>query len=265
MNIKKPLPRGISSIRKILEDGYLYIDKTKLIHNLITTEKYAFLSRPRRFGKSLLISTLKEIFLGNKELFKGLWIHDQVNQYQWPQYPVIHLDLSFIDCRLPENLSIGINKALDTAAESYNINLSSNHEPGYKLMDLVRELSKKNRVVILIDEYDAPITTTIYNRELANSNRRTLRSFYATIKSLDEYIHFFFMTGVSKFSQTSLFSGLNNLSDISFYPSAAALTGYTQEEVDYYLLPYIDEMAATRSVNPGPTHDFLRYEFTLHR
>jgi len=191
MSVKKPLPRGISTFKKIIEDGYLYIDKTQIIHHFITTEQYCFLARPRRFGKSLLVSTLKEIFQGNKELFADLWIGKKSN-YTWKKHPVIHLDLSAIDSSTPEKLEIGLCEALHEAGRDFHIDISSIEQSGARLIRLVKELSTQGRVVILIDEYDAPITSTLYDIDLANNNRRALRSFYTVIKSLDQYIKFFF-------------------------------------------------------------------------
>jgi hypothetical protein len=264
MSVNKPLPRGISTLKEIITDGYLYIDKTKIIHHFITTEKYCFLARPRRFGKSLLVSTLKEIFQGNKKLFANLWIGKKSN-YAWQKHPVIHLDLSTIDSSTPEKLEIGLCEVLHEVGRDLAVDVSNIEQSGARLIRLVKELSTQGRVVILIDEYDAPITSTLYDIDLANNSRRALRSFYAVIKSLDQYIKFFFLTGVSRFTHTSLFSGLNNLTDISLYPQAAALVGYTQEEIEHYLLPYVDIIAATRSTNRQSVLDEMREWYNGYR
>lgn len=239
---KKPLPIGLSSLPKIINDGFLYIDKTESIYGMLVSSHYNFLARPRRFGKTLLISTLKEIFRGNRELFKNCWIATQ-SEYAWTAHPIIHIDFNIIDKKSPHELEVSLSRRLDDIAEEYGVSLADRGTPAEKLIRLVQLISKHGRVVILIDEYDQAITSNLHNLEIAEGNRLILRSFYEPIKSLDEHVRFFFMTGVSKFTKTSLFSGLNNLNDISFDVSAAQIVGYTESEVITYLMPYVDDVA----------------------
>lgn len=245
---RKMLPIGESNFRNLITDGYLYVDKTEYIYRLITSLKYYFLSRPRRFGKSLLISTLEEIFKGNKELFKGLWIYN--SDYDWPIHPILILDFNEMEADNPENLKIGIVKSLLEIGESYNIELED-ESPKYMLIDLVKALHKKyNRnVVILIDEYDKPIIKHLgagkERLEIAKENREILKDFYGTLKgaSVIERLRFLLLTGVSKFSKAGIFSELNNLFDLTMDASNATILGITDDEVDSYFGCYLKEYA----------------------
>ncbi|MCP4155564.1 MAG: ATP-binding protein, partial [bacterium] len=185
---------------------------------------------PRRFGKSLLISTLKELFSGNKELFKDQWIYDKIT---WEKYPVIHIDFLGKNYKNKEELLDTIDYILDKNAERYGIKLKKNSFD-QKFSDLIEELAKINRVVILIDEYDKPIIQHIENLEIAEENRKILKTFYEGIKAADQYLKFAFITGVSKFSKVSIFSGLNNLTDITLSKEFATLLGYTEKEMETY-------------------------------
>ncbi|MFH0735896.1 MAG: AAA family ATPase [bacterium] len=228
----KNLPIGIQTFEKIINDNLLYIDKTKIIFELIKNNNYFFLSRPRRFGKSLLLSTLKEIFSGNKELFKGLFIYDKI---EWLKYPVIHLSMS--DIKGTNNIATIFESTffmLKEQADKYNIIIDNFSHPALAFKFLIHELSKINKVVILIDEYDKPILDNITKPDYANLNKDFLKEFYSVIKDSDQYIKFVFLTGVSKFSKVSLFSGLNNLRDITFDQEFSTICGCTPEELDYY-------------------------------
>lgn len=234
-----------STFSEMIKHNCLYVDKTKHIYPLFTEEmNYNFLARPRRFGKSLLISTLKELFSGNKKLFEGLWIHS--SDWEWKQHPVIHLDFSKIEHRTENELIQNLIRSLEKMGKEHQADLSSAVTPGAKLDVLVEALTKKEKVVILIDEYDKPIMDHINNPEIAEKNREVLKSFYDVIKGQDENLHAIFVTGVSKFAKTSIFSGINNLNDISQDDIAASLLGYTQQEVEHYLTPYITDMAKAR-------------------
>ncbi len=237
----KKLPLGIQTFKNIIEENYLYIDKTEIINKLISDGgKYYFISRPRRFGKSLLISTLKEIFSGNKELFKGLWIYDKI---EWKKYPIIHLDFSGISYEKPDSLrkSLG-NRMIDLLQ---NNNLSVNPDKDYKdnFKDLIEKLSEKEKVVILIDEYDKPLVEFVDKSEVAIENRDILKNFYEVIKESDQYLKFSILTGVSKFSRVSVFSGLNNLRDITLSETFSTLFGYTEYELKHYFPEYLQSMA----------------------
>ena len=234
-------PIGVQHFQRLREEGFLYVDKTERIYRLITTGVAYFFSRPRRFGKSILVSTLEAIFQGKRKLFSGLWI-DQTD-YEWKEFPVIHLDLSTAVSSSPEALMTSLQEMLKEVALKYNIKEIQRPFPSFTLSALVTELSKRASVVILIDEYDKPLVHHLDDRKLVEKNRDVLRDFYATIKSLDKYLHFVFVTGVSKFSKVSLFSGMNNLKEISLYDAYADLLGLTEKEIDTYLLPDIQTIA----------------------
>jgi hypothetical protein len=243
-NEPKKLGLNCSIFENFIEKNRIYVDKTKIIYQLITApniEHFYFVSRPRRFGKSLFLSTLKAIFSGKKELFREYWIGKESN-YDWPMHPVIHLDFGGIEHKTGERLEQNLCLALQRIAEHYNVALLKSMSPGSMLIDLVRELSKINKVVLLIDEYDKPILDHIDNLLLADEIRRILGSFYATVKSLEEYWRAIFITGVSKFAKTSLFSGLNNLTELSLDPAAAELFGYTEQELVTYFSVQIDDL-----------------------
>jgi hypothetical protein len=239
----KNLPIGIQTFSKFKTGNYLYIDKTREIHQLLSEGgEYYFLSRPRRFGKSLLVSTLLEIFSGNKELFKDLWIYDKI---QWEKYPVIHLDFTEISFKTPEVLENSLKRFVHDYAGHYG--LTTDKERDYKeaFVKLIKELSVKGRVVILIDEYDKPIINHVENQEIekAKEMRNVLKNFYGVIKGLDEYLRFVFITGVSKFSKVSVFSDLNNLRDVTLSGQFSTLLGYTEEELQHYFDRHIEIMA----------------------
>ena len=233
----KKLSLGIQTFEEIINDNYTYVDKTKYIYDLITQGKAYFLSRPRRFGKSLLCSTLEEVFSGNKELFKGLWIYD--SDYDWKKYSVIHLDMSSVDPKKPEEFRYELMVELSFIAEEYGVDTREYRTPGSLLKHIVIQLSKKSKVVIIIDEYDAPILEHISDIETAEYMRDTLRQFYKMLKSLDRYLKFVFITGVSKFSRASVFSVLNNLNDISMSDEFSSLLGYTQSELESNFKDYL--------------------------
>ncbi len=224
----KKLPIGIQAFSKIREDNYAYVDKTEDIYNLIDRGTYYFLSRPRRFGKSLLIDTISELFQGSKEFFKGLFIYDK---WDWSvKYPVIKISFGSGDFSTPESLKDELRDIIDGCC--YDVDISFEKSP--KLKQLIRETHKKygHKVVILVDEYDKPIIDVITDKEVAEANRRILGNFYSAIKDSDRYIKFAMLTGVSKFSQMSLFSHLNNLTDITIDKRYGTITGYTQNDLE---------------------------------
>lgn len=262
----KQLPIGVQTFEIMINDSFIYVDKTEHIHKIITKGRYYFLARPRRFGKSLLVSTLKEIFLGNKALFKGLWIYKST--YDWDEHPVIHLDFSQLAHKSPEALEADLSWSLDSIAEDYDIDVSSTPSIQTKLKKLVKSLAKRYRplrVAILIDEYDYPILSNVHIIDLAKKHQEILRSFYATIKSLDAYLDFVFLTGVSKFSRTSIFSGLNNLKDITNTAQGASLLGYTQQELEYYFKDHINSIAKEHRIASTSIIDQMRTWYNGYR
>jgi hypothetical protein len=225
----KYLPIGIQTFRDIIEGGFYYVDKTHFIPKL--TSKYYFLSRPRRFGKSLFLDTLKEAFSGNKELFKGLYLYDN---WDWEKrYPIIKLDLSQAYPDTEENLKESINSFLEDIAKKYQIKLSKRLMP-LKFKELIQKLYEKynQKVVVLIDEYDKPILDVIEDIEKARRNRDILKKFFEILKPSDPYLKLVFLTGVSRFSKVSIFSGLNQLQDITLNEEFSTVCGYTQSELE---------------------------------
>lgn len=231
----KRLPIGVSSFKKMINDDFLYIDKTQEIYKIITGSDYIFLSRPRRFGKSLLISTLQEIFNGNRDLFEGLWIDKHTN-YSWVKYPIIHLDLSGLSHETSQEFKIDLEWKINQIAKNNNINLEAAPSLSTKFNLLIEELSKINQVVILVDEYDAPLLNNIDNIKTAKAIQKIMKSFFSILKIAEKsaYLRYVAITGVTKFAKTSIFSGLNNLNDISLDSKAASLLGYTDDELKIY-------------------------------
>jgi hypothetical protein len=239
----KHLPIGIQDFRYLIEAGYLYIDKTRQIYDFFARGgKYYFLSRPRRFGKSLLLSTLGAVFSGNKELFKGLWIYDKI---EWTRHPVIHLDFSKITFTPPDTLENALDARLEKIAAEYDIQLDQKLYLKEKFGQLIEKMSQQESVVVLIDEYDKPMIEYMEAGEIeaAKKIRRILKNFYAIIKGSDAFLRFVFLTGVSKFSKVSVFSDLNNLRDITLSKQFAVLLGYTQTELEHYFEPYFPRLA----------------------
>ena len=237
----KKLGLGIQELSKFKENGYIYVDKTKIIHQLLKESGYYFLSRPRRFGKSLLVNTIKEIFKGSKELFEDTWIYDK---WDWKEKtPVIKISFSSISYR-----SLGLEEALEQhfngLATEYNYKYRLATDYAGKFVELIKHLGKENGVAILIDEYDKPIIDFLEKpkREIAQKNKDILKNLYSGIKDCDAYIRLLFITGVSKFSRVSIFSELNNLRDITLSEDYSTITGYTEEEILHYYKDYVKQL-----------------------
>ena len=242
MSQLQQLPLGIQDFDKLISNNYLYVDKTKYLHRLITEGSVYFLSRPRRFGKSLLLSTLEAIFLNKKKLFKGLWLAEE-SDYSWQEYPVIRLDMGSIDSVNVASFIEGLNINLQLIADKYDCKLEGGISPQNNLKVLINRLCKIGKIVVLVDEYDKPLLDNILDLEYAQKIRDILRGFYGILKSEDANLKFAFVTGVTKFSKTSIFSGLNNLTDISMMDNYAAMLGITEAEIDKYLVAYVKNMA----------------------
>ncbi len=227
----KKLPIGISNLQQIVEDGYVYVDKSRYVYQLAESGKYYFLSRPRRFGKSLFIDTLKEAFEGNRELFKGLWLYDH---WGWDKrYPIIHLSFAEGVLKTRKELDLKIFELLRENYERLEMGCQYSGSVSGCLSRLIRRAKEKFglRAVILIDEYDKPILDNIADPKAASEMREGLKNLYSVVKAQDANIQFAFLTGVSKFSKVSLFSGLNNLRDITLIPQYATICGYTEPEM----------------------------------
>lgn len=225
----KKLPLGLQDFRGIIEDGYKYIDKTRYVHQMCSTGKYYFFARPRRFGKSITIAVLQELYLGSKELFKDLWIE---NHWDWTRkHPIIRL--SFKDINFEQ-------RGLEDALRDRILEVARNHQVKLeqevardRLRELILALATQAKVVILIDEYDAPIIHYLgQEMDKAYENRELLKGFYTVLKELDSQLEFVFITGVSKFSKVGIFSGMNNLTDLTMHPQYATMLGYTQQELE---------------------------------
>ncbi len=254
----KRLPLGTQDFNKIIENNLLYVDKTKFITNLIHSGgTYFFLSRPRRFGKSLLVSTLKEIFEGNKELFKDLYIYDKI---KWKKHPVIHVDFSKIAYADTEALKQSLDFFINEVARKYDITLF-NTFIGSKFAELIQKICelKKEKVVVLIDEYDKPILEHITDIHKARAVRQVLREFYGILKPSDPYLRFVLLTGVSKFSQGSIFSDLNNLNDITLDTRYSELLGITEDEFIHYFNDYIEDFSHTRETSRNKLLSDIKY------
>ena len=251
------LPIGIQTLSEIRANNCIYVDKTRLVHQLATTGKYYFLSRPRRFGKSLLVSTLKELYDGNKALFEKLWIEPH---WDWSKTnPVVHF--SFDDMSYKQlGLEAAIVQELKKLAKHYKIDLlTTDYKSQFK--ELLENLAATHgKVVLLIDEYDKPIIDFLEkeNIEQALSNRDILREFYGVLKNADKLLKLVFITGVSKFAKVSLFSHLNNLDDMTIMEEYATITGYTEEELVHYFAEHLDITAKKLKLTPDELLDNMR-------
>jgi hypothetical protein len=235
----KKLPIGVSTFRDIIKDNCIYIDKTKEAYELINRYKYTFLSRPRRFGKSLFLDTLHEIFNGNKELFKGLYIYDK---HDFEPHPVIRISWAG-DFKTLESTKEMALTIMERNQRTLGISCKNDKNPSACFMELIEKayLKYNKKVVILVDEYDKPILDNIEegNLEIAKQNREFLRGLYTIIKDSDRYIRFAFLTGVSRFSRVSIFSGLNNLVDISLKPEFGEICGFTHDNLTNEFKDYL--------------------------
>lgn len=257
------LPIGIQNFESLIEDGYLYIDKTRVICEMITRGRYYFLSRPRRFGKSLLISTLQAIFEGKRELFKGLYI-DALEDWDWTPRPVLHLDLNTQKYDAPDKLEYVINSFLQEHEQQLGLDPNANdHNFGPRFEKVIKTACQQTgqRVVILVDEYDKPILQAIGNPELQDAFRSTLKGFYGALKSMDGCIQFALLTGVTKFGKVSVFSDLNNLDDISMDLRYADICGITEQELLCNFDGEIEALAEANEMSKEECIDVMRKRY----
>lgn len=240
-------PIGIQSFDRIIEDGFVYVDKTDMIYSLAKDGSIYFLSRPRRFGKSLLVSTLKNYFLGRKELFKGLKI--DALEKDWKVYPVFHIDFNGSNFMKRGILENRINSYVSDWEKEYSLDSGDiEADLGNRFLKVLKAAYEQSglRAVVLIDEYDKPILDVLdYDKGLEEEHRNILKGFYSTFKGADEYLQFVFLTGVTKFSQVSVFSGFNQPKDISMHAKYETLCGISQEELESYFKEPIEEMTET--------------------
>lgn len=241
-------PIGIQTFSTIIEEGYIYIDKTQYIKCLKDSGKFYFLSRPRRFGKSLFLSTLKAYFEGKRDLFKGLYIYDE--EYDWSTYPVLMFSFNTIETSTIDSLNMFLNTVFSRYERIYGKDQDALGLPQRFESLLLNAYDKTGKkVVVLVDEYDAPLLDTLEHPELNERYRQILKPIFSVLKSFDRYIEFAFVTGVSRFSHTSLFSGANNLKDITLEDKFAGICGITEEELKGHLPDSIREFAKKQKVS----------------
>jgi hypothetical protein len=257
-------PIGIQNFEKIRREGYVYVDKTALMYKMVSEGSYYFLSRPRRFGKSLMVSTLEAFFSGKRELFSGLFV-DNVD-WDWQPYPILHLDLNVKKYDSETSLDEILNRAL--------LGWESLYPPKWKdpslegRFELVVKAAAKQtgmQVVILVDEYDKPLLQAIDNNELQTAYRNTLKAFYGVLKSCDAHIKFAFLTGVTKFGKVSVFSDLNNLTDISMLPQFSNICGINEEELHLNFDNSVAELAVANDMSKDESYERLRRDFDGYR
>lgn len=241
VDLMRKLPIGIQTFSDIRTNGYLYVDKTALVWRIANTGKPYFLSRPRRFGKSLLLSTFEAYFEGRKELFTGLAIEQM--ETEWKKHPILHLDLNAEKYDSPDRLISILSNQLTQWEQIYGkgedeVTVSS------RFLGVIRRANEQTGmgVVVLVDEYDKPLLQSLTDSDLLEEYRKTLKAFYGVLKTADRYLRFVFLTGVTKFSQVSVFSDLNQLNDISMKPQYATICGMTKEELIATFLPELEQL-----------------------
>lgn len=254
-------PIGIQDFEKLRTNGYSYVDKSRFVYKLATEGEYYFLSRPRRFGKSLFLSTLEAYFQGKKELFKGLAIYDL--ETDWKKYPIFHIDLNTANFREKDSLYMVLNDYLTTWESKYGTR-ESEATLALRFKGVIARAAEKEgcSVVILIDEYDKPILQTLRDPELQAEHREQLKAFYSVLKTQDRYIKFAFLTGVTKFGKVSVFSDLNNLTDISMDHRYISICGMTEKELLTNFKEGINELASANEDNETETIDKLRMRYS---
>lgn len=257
-------PIGVQDFEKLRKDGYLYVDKTALIHKMVTTGSYYFLSRPRRFGKSLLVSTLKAYFLGKKELFEGLAMERL--EKEWTVRPVLHLDLNAEKYGSADSLEKILDDHLKRWEKEYDADVTSD-SLSLRFANVIRRACEKTgeRVAVLVDEYDKPLLQSIGNKEVQAELRNMLKPFYGVLKTMDGCIKFALLTGVTKFGKVSVFSDLNHLMDISMDHRYTEICGISEPELHACFREDMEELAARQSVSLGLVAEKLRTAYDGYR
>jgi Predicted AAA-ATPase/PD-(D/E)XK nuclease superfamily len=260
--MSQKLPLGLQDFRGIIRGAYKYIDKTRFLYELCNNGKYYFMARPRRFGKSLTISALHALYTGEKELFQGLWIAEYWDWKKKP--PIIHMSFTTIDFQTL-GLKVALEQEITQVSKTHQISLETMGVLA-RFKELLTQMSPKGPVVVLIDEYDAPITFYLgKDDEQAFQNRNLLHGFYAVLKDMDAALEFVFITGVSKFSKVGIFSGMNNLNDLSMHPQYAIMLGYTQQELEANFGEEIDQTALALKLDRNELLEKLRYWYNGYR
>ena len=253
-------PIGIQNFGEIRRDGYAYVDKTALMYKMVSEGKYYFLSRPRRFGKSLFLSTLEAYFSGQRELFDGLAVSQL--EKDWTRHPIMHLDLNTEKYDAPEALDNMLDDFLAQQEKKYGKS-ETERSPGLRFQGVLRRAFEQTgtRVVILVDEYDKPMLQAIGNESLQTAYRNTLKAFYGALKSCDRYIRFAFLTGVTKFGKVSVFSDLNNLTDLSYDQRYASICGISEQELHHYFDEGVMRLAETNGMTKDDCYQKLRRDY----
>ena len=269
--ISQKLPVGDSSFERIRQDDLLYVDKTRHIHRLLEEGRFYFMARPRRFGKSLTVSTLRCLFQGRRDLFERLWIGEH-GARDWKRHPTVLIDFNGIDLETPEIMKLSLLRTLEKTAEAYDV-VSDAPLLKNRFKELIVSLRRKTgmRVAVLIDEYDKPLIDHLGRGErafkIAEANRDLLKGFLGVLKDGDvsPALEFVFVTGVSKFSRISLFSELNNLDDLTMSETCADMFGYTQEELEVFFTPHIRAMSEKLGYSEAETVRKLRRHYDGYR
>ena len=253
-------PIGIQNFGEVRRGGYAYVDKTALMWKMVSEGKYYFLSRPRRFGKSLLLSTLEAFFSGERELFNGLYV-DKV-EWDWQEYPILHLDLNSREYKDEQSLEAELNRHLEAWEKLYGDEYKDRASEE-RFIHVINHAYEKTgmRVVILVDEYDKPLLQTIGNETLQNAYRSKLKAFYSVLKTLDAKIRFAFLTGVTKFGKVSVFSDLNNLTDLSFDDRYATICGISESELHNYFDESIQQLADANKMMKEACYDRMKEDY----
>lgn len=256
----KRFPIGVQDFEKLRTGGCVYVDKTEIIYRLVNDSYCYFLSRPRRFGKSLLISTLDAYFSGRRELFGGLAISKL--EEEWTKYPVLHLDLNTGEYDSVDSLKEVLNNILKSWERDYGLE-DEGLSPAIRFMNVIKKAYEKTgeKVVILVDEYDKPLLNAVANKELLAKYRSLLKAFYSNLKTQDRYIKFAFLTGVTRFSKVSVFSDLNNLRDISMDVRYPDICGITEQELHGYFDDDVERLAAVEHITKEQCYEKLKREY----
>ena len=257
-------PIGIQTFSEVINGGYAYVDKTALMYKMVSEGKYYFLSRPRRFGKSLFLSTLEAYFSGQKELFAGLYVEQK--EQEWNQYPILHLDLNTEKYETTDALDGILNRYLREWESKYPPQWQEPSLAGrFEVLVKAVYAHTGKQVVILVDEYDKPLLQAIGKEELQSAYRSTLKAFYGVLKSCDRYIRFAFLTGVTKFGKVSVFSDLNNLTDLSFDHRYAELCGISEKELHQYFDESVQQLADANGMTKEECYSKMKLDYDGYR
>ena len=254
-NMKREISTSVSDFKQLIEAKYLYVDKTRYIYQMVreSLQNYFFISRPRRYGKSLFCSTLEHLFKGEKELFKGLYIEKETD-YPFEKYPVLHFNFSLLNTSSFESFLSGFEEMIAEKADENGIEIERNL-PSYMLLEFLKRSDKES--VIIIDEFDSPIIDSLNDREKLERIRSEFSSFYSVIKNTGNKVRFFFITGVTKLSNMSIFSKMNNLTDVSMRGEYASAFGYTEKEMEENFKEYIEDYLSSEDCPYEDREEFL--------